>query len=670
MKRTCFVFSILLLFFFIAGCAKQQDQDRHGISPVEESVLLPLTAVKGDDIPAVGALYGDSFYYMNADDAVIWRMSLSDGATEAWIDTDGLRVRALHASGEGVAVLDASSSSVILFGQEGDSMTSVPLPESPDQWWFLDVSGETIAAASTRRVWRIDRQSGNAEELDLNGYLYLDVTGVKVGDGKSVLVSIRKNAEAEERQVLRFDARGKRTELPAAAQIVDYSLGRVYSIDSGIGSLYVSEDGAKARTFIKRLSFPSDNTIGFVGDLYVSENAVAVWWKFDRRIGLYPLGEPEGTSFTLLAPVSMKPTIVGQLDLLGVDNVSLKTVEDFTFRSRINTALLAGDSDFDLVYVYAQVDEAQGIFFSLADNGQFRDLNDHAALRENLSACYPGVVDLVSVDGKCAVLPTGFVYTLYGADRAFAADPLTAESLYETADSLIREGEGRALFSGTYPIRSAAILLDLAVTLAENRIDPASGKADEELEGDLCAMLERFRTYMDAGVLFGEDPVYSDVLFGSVALSVSVEDMPESFLLPPTAANGVKPSVGLFSYYFVNPNAENTDAALDYLALLTNADNRYNTILNSAPLWPSLADYYTDPTGNGSKDSLIPEDSEEYYMKMDELFQSYYLHVAIDRFNATGTAAREVMRDFISGQSTPEQTAKAIIKQFTYQIKG
>ena len=57
-------------------------------------------------------------------------------------------------------------------------------------------------------------------------------------------------------------------------------------------------------------------------------------------------------------------------------------------------------------------------------------------------------------------------------------------------------------------------------------------------------------------------------------------------------------------------------------------------------------------------------------MKMDELFQSYYLHVAIDRFNATGTAAREVMRDFISGQSTPEQTAKAIIKQFTYQIKG
>ena len=57
-------------------------------------------------------------------------------------------------------------------------------------------------------------------------------------------------------------------------------------------------------------------------------------------------------------------------------------------------------------------------------------------------------------------------------------------------------------------------------------------------------------------------------------------------------------------------------------------------------------------------------------MKMDELFQSYYLHVAIDRFSSTGTAAREVMRDFISGQSTPEQTAKVIIKQFTYQIKG
>ncbi len=666
-KRILFVLPIVLLLVFTA-CKKTGSTNRHGISPIDESVVFPLTAFEGRDIPSVDALYGDSFFYMNADDPVIWKMSLSDGATEAWIKTDGLRVRALQASEKGTAVLDAASSAVLLYNPEGELFETIPLPDSPEAWWFLDVSDETTAAATARHVWRIDRQDGKAEELDLSGLVFFDITGIKMGEGNSVLVSIRENAEAAERQILRFDARGKRTELPPAAGTVDYSLGRIYSIDSGTGSLYVCEGGAKERVFVKKLPRPSEDAVGIISDLWVSENAVAVWWKFDRCVGVYPLGEPE-EGFTLLAPESMRQTILGQLNLLSADTVSLKTVEDSAFRSKLNTSLLAGDSDFDLVYVSSQVDEAQGIFFSLANNGQFRDLNGHEALRKNLSDCWPGLIDLVSFDGKCAVLPAGFIYTLYGADGAFAAEPLTEERLYETADGLIREGGNRALFSGTYPIRSARILLDLAVTLAENRIDPASGKADDALEGDLCAMLERLRTYNDAGVLFGEDPVFRDAVFGSIVLSVPVGDMPESFLLPPAAANGGKPVVGMFAFYFVNPNAENADAAMDYLALLTNETNRYNVVLNSAPLWPSLSDYYEDSTGSGKRDSLIPEGSEVYYAKLDELFRSYYSDVMISHLNLTETA-KAAMQDFLSGQSTPEQTAKALIEEFTYRIKG
>lgn len=666
---------VSILLFLPACHGGEQGKDLFALPEIETEISFPVGA-DCESIPISGDLYGDRFYYADADTMTPHCIDLLSGSDTVF-PCEGESVSLVSADESGVYLLDGGT--LIHADPVGTVLESWETPPLSGNEHYIDMdSGDGILVLlSQSSGFILNTRKGTYKEMDFAAAMFHDVQSVQVQDRTRIHIFAIPAGEQEKTADYLYNEKGKNIgysqEIEASAC---WNLGALYSIGPSNGAVYRTEGNPPEKVFAEKVSKVSPDATS-VRRLYVGEKTIAVWWMWERTLMLYPREEHEGVP-VLLVPES-KAEYVRQVCLPKLDEEKflVQSFPDSVFAEKLTTALLAGDSDFDVVNISGIAEEdVMTLYTALLRNGVWVDLYSDPELKANLEKLYPGILSMAEYGGKLPILPTDFSIPLYSftADAGETADGFPEspdiEDFCALCDSLA--GTGKALYGNQFALYPAVKLLSLVTLTAEQDIDPVTGAVLTEAKKDLEEILLLLERYRDEGVLFGEVPVLeepfrSTIKFNHVLESEDPEQIRYIFPWKVTEDSGF--DVVLTGFYFINPKSERMDEAFEYLTRLTDDQNIYDTSLFGAPLRPGMEKYGSDPAGSDQPFRDVPSDFIPAYEKLETCLDGYYRSAQFQAFpNNAGLV--QVMADFLTGSTDAAACAAAVYEEYIYHVKG
>ncbi|MCR4905390.1 MAG: hypothetical protein K6A33_04855 [Clostridiales bacterium] len=657
MKRIYIVGLLLTAICFLGSCTRQSTDDRYHVP------FLNSNQYELDFQPSDGVVYGSSFWYIQEESGAVHRLDLNDSHEDIF-DTELASPAYICAADSGITVYDSSEKAVYRF--QADTMELLLRVEVPAE------CGEVV---------RLDSKDGFTTVSDgLTLYLLPDegedwsscsfetpIRDYRMTD-RNTVVALESGAYAS-RIVLKDLKRNRISVLSEQNAVsLESNCGAVWMWDEGDNRIFTIRDGGAKVWYTFREGSHS------LKKVMITEHNIAVL--------------PEGEAVLyLLARVDTREAVTiltnsyGREKVTGWNEISdlpvrIVSYENEQFFDKLNTRLLAGDDDFDLVYVSGSVMDTPVFVSSFLKYGIFSDLSENERLDKNLRETTPGLMNLISYDGQYAAIPTDVFFRLFSIDRKLVSASdledgvvrMTMDDLWKIGDELLASGEGRGLFDQYKWI----FLSNLLISELQDRGKFTEEKPPEnarEIIEDFFTHLERYR---DAGILEGDNPVI--MLTDTMMLQDyrKLRDGTERVYVLPVGRTRGKTAVNLIGFVFVNPNSGNQSLALELLADLTDEGNRYNTKgFGNLPLYPGLENYYSSVPSRKVFDSVYssgratPEDAA----LLDKSLETIWTNSEPYTVCFTDTADN-IMNAFFDGTISGGEASERLYRELIYSVKG
>ena len=657
MKRIYIVGLLLTAICFLGSCTRQSTDDRYHVP------FLNSNQYELDFQPSDGVLYGSSFWYIQEESGAVHRLDLNDSHEDIF-DTELASPALICVSDSGITVYDSSEKAVYRF--QGDTMELLLRVEVP---------------AECREVVRLDSKDGFTTVSDgLTLYLLPDegedwssfsfetpIRDYRMTDRNTVVAL---ESGANHVRIVRKDLKRNRINVLSEQNAVslESNCGAVWMWDEGDNRIFTIRDGGAKVWYTFREGSHS------LKKVMITEHNIAVLPEGEAV--LYLLARVDtGEAVTILTNSYGREKVTGWNEISDLP-VRIVSYEDEQFFDKLNTRLLAGDDDFDLVYVSGSVMDTPVFANSFLKYGIFSDLSENERLDKNLRETTPGLMNLISYDGQYAAIPTDVFFRLFSIDRSMvsASEPeddvvrMTMDDLWKIGDQLLASREERGLFDQYKWIFLSNLLISELQDQGKFTEDKPPENAREIID-DFFARLERYR---DAGLLEGSNPVIKmtdSMMFQDYRKS---KDDTERVYVLPVGRVRRKTAVNMIGFVFVNPNSKHKQLALDLLADLTDEENRYNTKgFGELPLYPGLDSYYfNDPSRKAfsqayAANRAVPEDISLLDQNLETIWTCSEPYTV-----CFSEAAHETMNAFFEARITGAEAADRLYRELIYSIKG
>ncbi len=628
----------------------------------DTTIALPLPADE-DPVLQTCAMHESVIYYTKYADPCVYRFEITGQESEVFWDSGSADPAYLAADAGFLAVLEPQANTITTLSYEGQVLRTYALPETDSHFTMIDTGDGIFVVASKTEAYRIDQESGKATALEMKKVSPAVVTDLAVVSRKRILVSAIYGGTGMT-DVFEFNAKGKNTDayVDAAGREIVYDDEEIWSL-GGDFMLYRYSLADKTLVTVRSLlpDFPEFRG-GYALSFAVEDGKAAVIWLDNQSLVVYPPQEGED-QLHILAPQSSYWQIFGHTVLAGESNVTVDTMADEEYAKRVNTKLLAQSGDFDLCYVSGTLEEVTELLAALIRNHVYVDLNTNSRLRTNLGETLPGLLDLIEDGGEIPILPL----SLQGSFLLPAAGAPACQTVSELLDAVNDADGQQPCFSDEYPLLVGRILLSMmnGGILADS--DVLHDGLPVDLENRIRETLNLWLPLIESGMLMGSNPLYSP-LARPINLEKLSEHIEENlFLLPSYDADGGS-TIGIDSFYFVNPYSPNKEKALAFLGAITDPANRYNTAIFESPLCPGCDEYY-QCDGVIEKEPKKPDISENQYKLLDEWMNICYDSSTMDWMHIT-RKAMEAMQKFCAGSLSVEEVTQILVEEYAYVIEG
>lgn len=673
--------------------------DRYILPVVSEprELDIPRTAFEGD-------AYGSFFYFLDTEDFRVFRLDLETG--EVTVFTDEVEnPRLVCTDSDGVYVYDYGAKEVIYFDFEGNRTASVPIPVEPhggdgyDSKFYavsLDHYDGLLLLAVRDGLWTLADGGKEWKQTDLVLLVHEKIARSVIVSRSRLLVYIEcmtPQGTVQDR-LIGIDTDGKNETVLSkdSNQEIAINENRVFRVSARGCRLY--EINGDNEIYIRGLS-GEGHKFHLASHIAVSGNSLLIFWHASGRVTLLPLYEFD--TVRILAPESERERADTMVNASSRVSAQYQTYDDESYIEKLAASLLSGSDDFEIALVKGKAEDVTTLLTSVLTNRQYVDLNQNGTLKDHLDAAYPGIREMLDVNGKTAVIPILFEQVFYGfnttAQNSFALPPSawTAEDLAAFGDTV--RGSGYSIFADDVS-QNAKAVLSMATAAVQANADMLKDNIGAEAEAalnDLFTNLEKLRT---DGCLFSSAPLFESVGQGVFEpYGVTAESLNTSLALLPAAVSHTpradpkskpittgKQPLTVVEFLFVNPNSERADLALQFLAEMTSEENRYNADIWGSPLWPGLTEYYRnvevyfDPeteefTISPHREPAIQNVPPAYIEKLDEFLPDYYAASELC-FTSLTPRARQAARNFALGALSGEECAKILYEEFVYKLKG
>ncbi len=684
-----------------------EDTDRYRLTVSEGATHfdIPKSVIDG-----VG--YGDYYYYIVAEKSVVYRANISTGDTVTFTEDIGYPVK-ICTDANGVYVCDKRMDEIVRFDFEGVRRDTVELPVKIRGYKgyseikyiasFEHYDGVLMLAARDG-VWTLADGKSTWKKVDVTLLGGEVISDASLRSKKRVVVGVffDDRVHLPTTQVIEYDLSGKNPVSLSSDQnfqTLFCNQNRVYGVSRDGCRLY--ELTEKGKIFIQTLKPSEDAAFGTVRRVIVSGQSVCVLWVIETYVSTFPMAD-EYNTVRLIVPVSETDRVNRMVDSASSVGVRYQAYDDSFFYDKLSASLLAKDADFDVALVTGDSDELISLLLSLLKNGQYADLYGNEELCRHIGEMFPGIGSMMEANGAFTVLPLGFQESFYGFTEAsqnagfsLPSRDWTIAGAERFASDLERDGNGYSLFS-TNTNTSGRILLSMAVSTVQASVNMLSndiGARAQTALGDLFQSLEKLR---GKGLLFGGRPVFTPIGNGVfLPYGVLSTALTARFSLPPravksaSAASGIrenssmtegKQPLTITGFLFVNPNTERIGQALNFLADLTNEENRYNALIYDSPLWPDIMQYYRDvdlsydpetnePYYDPHREPVVQPEQWGYYMKVNEFLPDWYAGSELNLVTVSDRAEQAVT-DFCEGKIKGDDCSKVLYEELIYKLKG
>ena len=659
-----------------------------------------------------GDVYGNTLYFIEYQVSKIYAYDLGTGETRVFTEDIGNPVK-LCTDSDGVYVADVRSNEIVYFTFDGARAGAVPLPEKPyangdeNTGWMLEkyVSGlrhydGLLLLAAKESVWTIRDGDTQWQRADVPLMRYETVKDASILSRDRIAVYTSRNAvgDVPANRVTEMDLTGGHTKLLCEDQTnaLTAAEGKLFRAShvNGVVRLYEISTGVSA--YMQSLSLPDGMGMGTVNRMAVSGKTVFILWS-GKKASLIPI--PDGwDSVRIIAPESESMRMEEISECAESVPVRFDLYGDEVYFDKLNAALLSGESDFDIALVSGSQEDVTTLLRAILKNKSYADMNANPDLSANMQEAYPGVNELLELDGELAILPLGFggVWTGFTELAVTCGIPLphanwNLNDLDAYAEAVIQSGEPLGLFPETDGQRTE-IILSMALSVVQGNTNLLRDEAGTDAEENLRQLFDSLTKYRTEGILSHKNALFTVVASEWLRPLNGMENA--SLALTPSAVAGNAPGKAgrssaafagkhpaeVVSFLFVNPKSERIVQALSLLADLTNEDSRYNSRIYQTPLFPDVAKYYRnddireDPaTGKAvldpHREQAVPEELMPFARNMDDFFGTYYSGSELCLLTVTDKA-REAVSDFCAGKLSGEECAKILFNEFVYKLKG
>lgn len=681
---------VIFVGILFLSCAKNGGDSAERVSlPAVESYAE--VSAEGE---VVDAAFAEGGVYLARSDAETGGTEIVclgfDGETERPVYETERPAAHIQSAPDGFCALWTDSSLTrFLVGEDGEIREEEPIaPPAGAQLLTLDAGIRYLTVASADRVWQRKWDGTEWKQVDLSGILFRQIEAMCSSDDGGLWLVTDRNEASGAGTVYRLNEKGAPVRAYEDVSIaLCYSDGTRFWFTNGTNDLRMIDTDGEIRSLQRlpvqeNLMFrsPTDmakGTFDFSQKLCVSADTAALVWGTQEkgvmttRIALYARQAPLDM-IRILVSSEMAPNLNNVvLYMMDMPNVRVTEISAAGFSDVLSAKLLAGDNDFDLVYTGGeQID--QGILFdTLIRHHLYADLYEEKALADHFGDMYTGLRKAVESEGEAVILPTDLHYKLYSVldeERYPETDRkgLTAEEVWALCETLLREGNGCAVFDSENPYASAQLLAEmLQGYLARAANDSLTD--ENSVREVLTEFLENVRRYDDANVLFGKPSVLRCSYYGMFpfGLGYSMVDHDHRNVPGPVFDEQSGIALEISGFWFVNRNAGNKEGAYRFLTEMTNEENRYNAHLFTSPLFPPTAQYHFLP-GYSSMPAVrdVP-----FYTEIDDLLEECYSVSFISRIGSADTITG-ILRSFLSGGMDSSEAAESILKDVYYHILG
>ena len=698
MKRFVILFLVLLLA--AVSCGQKESM----LPENTDRALLPQTTeqvnFETEKFVIAGDVYENTLYYLVEDKAAVYTLDLTTGE-KATLTEDVKRPRKICVSSDGFRVFDMRRDEVVRFSPEGERLDAVSIPmhvhggNGYSELFYLsdlDFYDGLLLLAARDGVWTLAEGEKEWTKADLTLLGGEQIANGVILNRKQVVVGIE-NINSIGASVTQMDRNGKNQKVISEDLRIGElfaNQGRIYKISSGRGSklrLYDITD--REDVYLQAIDAGGDFPLNMVRDAEASGDTLFVLWAGQPCASLIPKSSESG-AVCLFAPERERERVTMMAQAVEDIPVTYRICPQNTFRDKVNTSLLAKESEHDIILVSDFPNAVTEQLTSVMRNSLFADLYGNARLKENLAAMFPGARRMMELDGAFFALPFALEQPFYGFTGAARESGITlpsadwkADDLWALADEL--KQNGMSFFSEERRGACIWIYLSLAESAVQDACDLIRGDPGDEAKRALTELFETIGKYEAEGILYGDNPAFGFIESG-LFLMLSIpnnpgipEDAAEYTLVPAPSVGSAKQPVEVTGFLFVNPYSKRLDDALEVLAELTDEENRYNAYLYDAPIWPGLDRYYKESQtvsdeGDGlsasvSRKSLFHEQYQDYAAKVDSFLEDYYAHSELCLVDVSMKAMQAVSA-FSSGEMSAMECAEILCEEFVYKLKG
>ncbi len=650
------LFPLCIIIFLLSACNSIEDRYDAVIINCNYKYVLSFQ-------PSDGTLYGNFFWYIQRGSSEIRRLHLDDSKEDRF-DTGLPSPAMICTADDGIAVYDDVERAIFLFDTDMTGvLRRVDIPVECGGAICVDATDGCIAVSDGSSFYRFMDKTGEWTffplETSIRNFRLID---------KDTFAAVETDSSSS--RIIRMDLKRNRSKLLSEqdATALESNCGEIWMWDEGDNRIFMIQDGGARGWYTFRDSSHSMKKV------MITEENIAVLPEGESVLYLL-VRRDTGKAVTILTNSDGRGKLMGWQELTDLP-VRIVSYEDEQFFDKLNTRLLAGDDDFDLVYVSGSVMDTPVFVNSFLKYGIFADMRENERLSGNLRETTPGLMNLISFDGQYAAIPTNAFFRMFSIDRSLVSgsEPddgvvrMTADDLWTIGDRLLASGEERGLFDHFKWI----FLSNLLISELQDRGKFTEEKPPEnarEIIEDFFTHLERYR---DAGILEGDNPVI--MLTDTMMLQDyrKLRDGTERVYVLPVGRTRGKTAVNLIGFVFVNPNSGNQSLALELLADLTDEGNRYNTKgFGNLPLYPGLENYYSSVLSRKVFDSVYssgraePED----VALLDKSLETIWANS--EPFTVCFTdAADDIMNAFFDGTISAGEASERLYRELIYSVKG
>lgn len=369
-----------------------------------------------------------------------------------------------------------------------------------------------------------------------------------------------------------------------------------------------------------------------------------------------------------------------QFELDNNVKVNTKFFELSEFSERLRMKLLAGERDYDIVYL----DNADRLLPYLLKYSLYLPLEEYSGITESFGNYIDGVRDIMSFDGHIYGVP----YNIQGYSMAVNYDSqqsgmgipelsekCTVEEFWSLCESVRQKNDETVV---TVDFR---FFIEVMQNIIEDGV--ADGKIDRE---KVKNFISDFMKYSEAGLLT-QKTKYSEYLFDNIFSFV--ETGRSSGFEKDNRDIRAYPSFSGKQYYtvksmiYANSLTQNKENSVKYLAMLLSDKFGPEEVIHKTCLWKNSAGYFTYEF-NGmdffSKSDVVETENAYEWIKQpsyfDETVKAFFEAQPHGMKNAAPRLYSGMMEEIIdivfdelmSGSITPDEAADRIVNEANYRI--